>query len=67
MDQHTFKRIALVLIAAAIFPSGSGLEANEIDDLLQKKHHRANVKMVVSDLTLDFDYGVSNNEADSYH
>jgi len=66
MNQHTFKKIVLVLIAAAIFPSGPGLEAAEYDDLPQTKHHRANVKMVLSDLIMDFDYGVSDNEADSY-
>jgi hypothetical protein len=52
------------MIAAAIFPSGHGLEAAEYDDLPQKKQHCANVKMVLSDLIMDFDYGVSDNEAD---
>jgi hypothetical protein len=31
MEQHTFEKTILVLIAAAIFPSGPGFEATEVE------------------------------------
>jgi len=47
MNQHTFKKLVLVLIAAAIFPSGPGLEAVEVEGVYFRE------SLIIDNVTLN--------------